>query len=59
VEEPIVPEKENEDDEEKKQIKWSVSKGLDRFFAPEKREVKCEKCKDGTTATQTLSVLSR
>jgi len=38
---------------------WSVQRGLDQFFAPEKREIRCEKCEDGTTATQTLRVLSR
>lgn len=38
---------------------WSVQKGIDQFFAPEKREIKCEKCMDGTTAIQTLQILSR
>ena len=38
---------------------WTVEKGLKQFFQPEKREVKCEKCQSGTTATQTMEVLSR
>jgi uncharacterized UBP type Zn finger protein len=38
---------------------WSVQKGIDQFFASEKREVKCEKCNEGKTATQTLQILSR
>lgn len=40
-------------------LPWSVQQGIDQFFAPEKREIKCEKCNDGTTATQTLQILSR
>ena len=38
---------------------WTVEKCLKQFFQPEKRDVKCEKCQSGTTATQTMEVLSR
>ena len=38
---------------------WTVERSLKQFFQPEKREVKCEKCQSGTTATQTMEVLSR
>jgi hypothetical protein len=37
----------------------SVEKSLDHFFQPEVREIKCEKCSDGTHAQQTLRILSR
>ena len=39
--------------------KWTVSDGLQKFFESEQREVKCEKCDEGTTATQTLAVISQ
>lgn len=39
--------------------KRAVDKCLDAFFEPEDREIKCEKCEDGTVATQTMKVLSR
>jgi uncharacterized UBP type Zn finger protein len=39
--------------------KRSVDKCLEAFFEPEDREIKCEKCEDGTVATQTMKVLSR
>lgn len=45
--------------DDSEQDTWTVEKGLQQFFQPEKREVKCEKCQSGTTATQTLEVLSR
>ena len=38
---------------------WTVECGLNQFFQPEKREIKCEKCADGTTATQTMHIISR
>ena len=38
---------------------WTVERSLRQFFQPEKREVKCEKCRSGTTATQTMEVLSQ
>jgi len=38
---------------------WTVNQGLEQFFKPEVRELKCEKCESGTTATQTIEVLSR
>lgn len=38
---------------------WTVECGLNQFFQPEKREIKCEKCADGTTATQTMRIISR
>lgn len=37
----------------------SVESSLARFFEPEMREIKCEKCHDGTHAEQTLHILSR
>lgn len=39
--------------------KASVEKSLGHFFQPEVREIKCEKCTDGTHAQQTLRILSR
>jgi ubiquitin C-terminal hydrolase len=38
---------------------WTVNDGLQKFFASEKRDVKCEKCQHGTTATQTLAIRSQ
>ena len=40
-------------------VKRTVDKCLENFFRPEDREIKCEKCENGTTATQTMRVLSR
>lgn len=57
VEEPIANEKGGRD--EPAEVKWSVQNGLKKFFAPEKRDVICEHCKIGTTATQTLAVMNR
>ena len=37
---------------------WTVERSLERFFAPERREVKCEKCEAGETATQRLEIIS-
>lgn len=37
----------------------TVEKSLNRFFRPEVREIKCEKCEDGTHAQQTLRIVSR
>ena len=37
---------------------WTVKRGLDQFFQPERRELKCEKCSDGATATQTIEIIS-
>jgi uncharacterized UBP type Zn finger protein len=37
---------------------WTVKRGLEQFFQPEKRELKCEKCSDGKTATQTIEIIS-
>jgi len=34
----------------------TIEKGLRQFFCPEKRELRCEKCKTGETATQTMEV---
>lgn len=39
--------------------KVSVEKCLANFFRPEDREIKCEKCEEGTEATQTLRILSQ
>eukprot|EP00978_Attheya_sp_CCMP212_P013016 scaffold32479_cov44-Attheya_sp.AAC.3 len=38
---------------------WSIEKGLAHFFQPEKRDIKCEKCETGASATQTMQILSR
>ena len=38
--------------------KWSVERSLKQFFEPEQRELKCEKCDSGKTATQTINVIS-
>lgn len=37
----------------------SVDQCLERFFSPEEREIKCEKCEDGRFATQTMKILSQ
>ena len=42
-----------------KEAKRTVDKCLNSFFEPEDREIKCEKCKEGTVATQTLKVLNQ
>ena len=39
-------------------MKPAIDSCLANFFAPEDREVNCEKCKDGKVATQTMKVLS-
>jgi len=39
--------------------KASVEESLRSFFKPEVREIKCEKCTDGTEASQTLRIISR
>lgn len=36
----------------------TVQKSLVHFFRPETREIKCEKCTDGTHAEQTLRIIS-
>ena len=38
---------------------WTASRGLVRFFRPERRDLKCEKCDAGITVTQTSEILSR
>jgi ubiquitin C-terminal hydrolase len=48
----------DEEKEEQTLDEWTMEKGLAKFFSPEKRELKCEKCSDGRTATQTLRVIS-
>ncbi|KAL7473332.1 hypothetical protein ACHAXS_013788 [Conticribra weissflogii] len=37
---------------------WTVEQGLKQFFHSEKRDLKCEKCNDGKTATQTMEIIS-
>jgi uncharacterized UBP type Zn finger protein len=44
--------------EDHKDDVWTVQRGLELFFQPEKRELKCEKCTAGTTATQTIEIIS-
>jgi len=39
--------------------KASVESSLAHFFQPEVREIKCEKCEEGTHAEQTLHILKR
>ena len=46
-----------EKNDEKTEV--SVEKSLNLFFQPEEREIKCEKCDEGKTASQTLRLLSR
>lgn len=43
----------------KEDAQVSVEKSLKLFFQPEEREINCEKCDDGKTASQTLRLLSR
>ena len=38
--------------------KWTVKRSLKQFFQPEKRELKCEKCSEGKTATQKMEIIS-
>lgn len=38
--------------------KWTVERSLKQFFKPEKREIKCEKCDSGKSATQTMAIIS-
>jgi hypothetical protein len=57
VEEPVVKVKEG--DKEPETIHWTVQNGLQKFFEPEKRDVICERCTVGTTATQTSTVVNR
>lgn len=38
---------------------WTILQGIDNFFKPEVRDIKCEKCKEGTSVTQTIAVTSR
>jgi hypothetical protein len=40
-------------------MKWTVHDGFQKFFEPEKRDVICEQCIHGSTATQTLTVVNR
>lgn len=37
---------------------WTVERSLQQFFQPERRELKCERCESGETATQTLEIIS-
>jgi len=37
---------------------WSVEQSLQQFFQPEQRELKCEKCDEGKTATQKIEIIS-
>ncbi len=39
-------------------VKPAVDSCLAKFFAPEDREVNCEKCQEGKIATQTMKILS-
>jgi hypothetical protein len=37
---------------------FSIQQGLQRFFSTEKIEVKCEKCQEGSLATQSMKIIS-
>ena len=37
---------------------WTAERCLKQFFRPERREIKCEKCKSGRTATQKMEIIS-
>ena len=39
-------------------VDWTVEQSLKRFFKSERRELKCEKCDAGETATQRLEIIS-
>eukprot|EP00548_Thalassiothrix_antarctica_P019651 CAMPEP_0194195056 /NCGR_PEP_ID=MMETSP0154-20130528/75919_1 /TAXON_ID=1049557 /ORGANISM="Thalassiothrix antarctica, Strain L6-D1" /LENGTH=1062 /DNA_ID=CAMNT_0038919543 /DNA_START=418 /DNA_END=3603 /DNA_ORIENTATION=- len=45
--------------EEEEIRKWKVEDGLKKFFDPQQLDVTCEKCKEGTTATQTQDGLKK
>ncbi|GAX10105.1 ubiquitin carboxyl-terminal hydrolase 26/29/37 [Fistulifera solaris] len=45
--------------EENADAKATVEKGLEKFFEEEIREIKCEKCEDGSHATQTMQMVHR
>lgn len=38
--------------------KWTAEKGLQHFFQPEKLDIRCEECKSGLSATQTMEMTS-
>ena len=38
--------------------RWTIERSLGHFFQDETREVNCEKCKEGKTATQTMKIVS-
>jgi len=38
---------------------WGVERSLEQFFQAEDRELNCEKCENGTSATQTMEIISR
>ena len=38
---------------------WEVQRSLEHFFQAEDREFNCEKCEEGTCATQTMEIISR
>jgi hypothetical protein len=37
---------------------WTVERSLQQFFKEEKRELNCEKCEDGKSATQSMEIIS-
>ena len=39
--------------------RWTIERSLGHFFQDETREVNCEMCKEGKTATQTMKIISR
>lgn len=49
----------SEEGAKEENMQASVEKSLKLFFQPEEREIKCEKCDNGKTASQTLRLMSR
>lgn len=49
----------NSNDDHAINAKASLETSLAHFFQPEVREIKCEKCEEGTHAEQTLHIVSR
>ena len=45
--------------QEGEEEQWSIDEGLQRFFQPEVRDIQCEKCEEGKSVTQTMTIKSR
>ena len=55
----ITEKEEGEENTVEENAKAFVETSLAHFFQPETREIKCEKCEEGTHAEQTMQILSR